>query len=839
GDLAGLNGVVGLNLNSPSIADLAGNPLPNTEPPIDETYTVDNTPPSATSFTRKTPTAEITNADILVFLATFSEDVLNVDAADFAVTGTTGTIAVAQVTASTYDVTISGGDLAGLNGVVGLNLNSPSIADLAGNPLPGTEPPIDETYTVDNTAPSTTSFTRKTPTAEITNADILVFLATFSEDVLNVDAADFAVTGTTGTIAVTQVTASSYDVTISGGDLAGLNATVGLNLNSPSIADLAGNALPNTEPPIDETYTVAPRDLVVDLPSGNGANDVTLRRNGLNVEVFDNNTGTLIATQLLAETDSVTINGSNVEDDVLTVDYAFGGFFALPGGVWFDGGSSAGDGVTILGDGLTTGRFVSSDTTLANARIETSRGGQHDPVHVAGIESLTIDHFGAFEVEGELHVADLSFSIAALGYTPLGFFTTIDGGTITAEGGLLIGAGDRLRGQGTIDAAIVAELGSTISLTGNLTIGDALAFDGFVSNGRLNIGDHTLTLLDGHKAVLGSQTTLGADGNDGTLDADQGVALEDNRTLVGQGQVNTLNGQFENQGFVQGNGTGITFNHLVTGAGDFGGTITFLGGHEPGDSPAQIDMLGNVIYGPANVLTLEIGGLIPGEEFDRIDVTGEAVLDGVLRIEPIRLDNDFEFQVGDRFELLTFGSHVGDFSSYEGLQLDGGLSLRPTLSDSGLQLTVVRSLAADLTGDGFVDFQDLTILLANWNLPVSAIFGNLIDPLNTLVNFQDLTSLLAQWTGPGPVASPPAAAAEAAASTRHATTPESLTATAAHFDRLGRRDRAASRRTSRVSSPNTPLGRLHATAVDRAMLEHSELARGLIAERHARRSLRN
>ena len=60
---------------------------------------------------------------------------------DFAVTGTTGQISVTQVTPSTYDVTITGGDLADLNGTVGLNFrNSPSIADPAGNPLPTLEP---------------------------------------------------------------------------------------------------------------------------------------------------------------------------------------------------------------------------------------------------------------------------------------------------------------------------------------------------------------------------------------------------------------------------------------------------------------------------------------------------------------------------------------------------------------------------------------------------------------------------------------------------------------------------------------------------------------------------
>ena len=57
---------------------------------------------------------------------------------------------------------------------------------------------------------------------------------------------------------------------------------------------------------------------------------------------------------------------------------------------------------------------------------------------------------------------------------------------------------------------------------------------------------------------------------------------------------------------------------------------------------------------------------------------------------------------------------------------------------------------ADLTGDGFVDFDDLTILLARWDQRVSAALGNLVDPLTTRVDFQDLTLLLADWTGSGP-----------------------------------------------------------------------------------------
>ena len=65
------------------------------------------------------------------------------------------------------------------------------------------------------------------------------------------------------------------------------------------------------------------------------------------------------------------------------------------------------------------------------------------------------------------------------------------------------------------------------------------------------------------------------------------------------------------------------------------------------------------------------------------------------------------------------------------------------------------------TNNGFVDFEDLTVLLANWNKEVGADAGNLVNPTTTPVNFEDLTVLLADWTGPGPAGSPEAALGEA------------------------------------------------------------------------------
>ena len=118
------------------------------------------------------------------------------------------------------------------------------------------------TAQTDTTAPTVTSIARQTPSSSPTNADTLTWRVTFSEAVSNVNTADFTVTGSTATVesttAVSGVT-GAYDVKISGGNLASLDATVTLGFASgQNIADSAGNALGNTTPTgtNDNTYAV-------------------------------------------------------------------------------------------------------------------------------------------------------------------------------------------------------------------------------------------------------------------------------------------------------------------------------------------------------------------------------------------------------------------------------------------------------------------------------------------------------------------------------------------------------------------------------------------------------
>ena len=227
------------------------------------TYTIldddDTTAPGVTSIERQSPSSSPTNADSLTWRVTFSEAVRNVDTTDFSLviinTSTAfpqTTLAVSSVSTSVYDITASGNGPVHAEGHIQLVFASGhDIEDLSGNALPAS-PMVsgtnDNSFQLDNTAPTVTSITRQMPTTAMTDADSLTWRVTFDDAMQHVNAADFQVSGTTATItAVSPVTGSettAYDVTATGGNLAGLNATVTLSFaNTHNIEDEAGNDL--------------------------------------------------------------------------------------------------------------------------------------------------------------------------------------------------------------------------------------------------------------------------------------------------------------------------------------------------------------------------------------------------------------------------------------------------------------------------------------------------------------------------------------------------------------------------------------------------------------------
>lgn len=122
------------------------------------TVTVDTTKPIVMTGPG-TPTTALTNADTLTYQVSFDEDVFNIDAADFELIGTGGSVGTPTLTvtaqdARNYTVEVSGGNLAGYNGNVSLQLSqSRDLTDAAGN-VPDVDAGSYFEYTLDNDAPT-------------------------------------------------------------------------------------------------------------------------------------------------------------------------------------------------------------------------------------------------------------------------------------------------------------------------------------------------------------------------------------------------------------------------------------------------------------------------------------------------------------------------------------------------------------------------------------------------------------------------------------------------------------------------------------------------------------
>ncbi len=108
--------------------------------------------PVPLSLVRSAPAAQTTNSDTLRWRLTFDRAVLGLGANDFTVSGTTATLAVTG-SGTTFDLTLSGGNLAGLNGGVSIGISSTATFTNTDGVayVPGTNPATNEsTYIVDN-----------------------------------------------------------------------------------------------------------------------------------------------------------------------------------------------------------------------------------------------------------------------------------------------------------------------------------------------------------------------------------------------------------------------------------------------------------------------------------------------------------------------------------------------------------------------------------------------------------------------------------------------------------------------------------------------------------------
>ena len=262
----------------------------------------------------------------------------NVNAADFTVSGTSATLTVSEVTASTvYDVTASAGDLASLNATATLGFSgSQDIKDTADNALSNTEPTgaNDNTYVVDNTRPSVTI-------TGVPATSSAAFSATFSFSepvtgflvgditVSNGTASSFSETtvGEVWTALITPTATGTVTVAVADGvaaDEAGNDNTAATSVSSTYTAP--GVSVSPTSLSLAEgettTYTVVlitePSGTVTVTPSSNDTGAATFSPSGLTFTSSNWN---------MAQT--VTVSGEeddDTNDETVTVSHSVSGY---------------------------------------------------------------------------------------------------------------------------------------------------------------------------------------------------------------------------------------------------------------------------------------------------------------------------------------------------------------------------------------------------------------------------------------------------------------------------------------------------------------------------------
>ena len=310
--------------------------------------------------------------------------------------------------------------------------------------------------------------------------------------------------------------------------------------------------------------------------------------------------------------------------------------------------------------------------------------------------------FLGFVHEGTLSVGSNTARLKAAGFAQLGVLTTLAGGTLRADNGVVLGTGDNLSGSGNVDAHLAAGFGSIISASGNLTLGDSSSPIGFSGDGVLNVGSNTVTINDSNAADLGVLTTLTTGG---ILDVANGAVIEFGDNITGEGTIQSPNDSTKPI-INNGNITGDDPNAPITLAGYVKGVGTcdncnITGTDAPGFSPAAVNR-GSVSYN--GTLEIEIGGTLPGSGYDQLNhILGAGIADlgGVLDVELI---GGFTPSIGDSFEIITATSVLDTFDSELLPTLGGGLAWLIDYQPMSVALSV--GLAGDFNFDGRVDAFD-------------------------------------------------------------------------------------------------------------------------------------
>lgn len=277
-----------------------------------------------------------TNADSFSISLSFDTDVINVDVSDFTVVGTTATITSLTGSGSFYLATLSGGDLADLNGQVTIRLDAgQDIQSLGGEPLVDLTTVSEDPVRVNNTPPNCAFSTAATaPVTDVFTIDITCTpQADYADTITAFDASDLVVGNATienFTFASSGTYAGSVDLRPSS------TGSVTLDLPAGTVYDEAGNLnTASTQFSISADVTVP---TVTFNPYSSFTDHTYSAPFTMDVRFSENVTGFDPLTDLVMSNAAVSVQSSSSRTWTLTVTPAAEGAFTLdlPAGVAVD-----------------------------------------------------------------------------------------------------------------------------------------------------------------------------------------------------------------------------------------------------------------------------------------------------------------------------------------------------------------------------------------------------------------------------------------------------------------------------------------------------------------------
>jgi autotransporter-associated beta strand protein len=377
--------------------------------------------------------------------------------------------------------------------------------------------------------------------------------------------------------------------------------------------------------------------------------------------------------------------------------------------------------LTVLGGADMTlansGNSYSGPTTVTNGalRITGDANAMVSPIAIAAGGTVFLNPTDAANMASTIDVqAGGVLEVNSSRQLPAKLTLSGDGG---GNGALRIGAG----AQPTFSGNVAIPASATISIAS-----DAMAtFSGSVAGSSASI--LTMDVQSGGQAQFTADVSMGAGGmvksggGAATLLGDYastGITHVEGGTLEA-GSSGQLGGEFRVDAGAQllvAQGAVFTNTATLSGGGTVVGDFSFPGVLRPGDNFARLTIAGNLSLTAESHVALELGGLEPAAQYDQLQITANAALDGTLEV---LLTNGFAPTAGNSFALITDSQITQQFANVVLPQLSAGLIWDLTYLANEVQLSVSAVpilLPADFNVDGQVDAADLAVLQANFGL---------------------------------------------------------------------------------------------------------------------------